>query len=113
MVDPDRLGAAYETARCDLVAETTTGGHWIGSLSSSALATATAISALAIVERHAPTASGRIVDEVRECALSELIVRSVRWLAKHQNADGGWGDTDKSPSNIATTMLVRADRQIE
>ncbi len=108
MVDPDRLLAAYETARCDLLAETTADGHWIGQLSSSALSTATAISALAIVERHAPTFSGRIVDEQRECALSELIVGSVRWLAKHQNPDGGWGDTDKSASNIATTMLVRA-----
>lgn len=108
MVDPDRLLAAYETARCDLLAESTAHGHWIGQLSSSALSTATAISALAIVERHAPTAAGRIVDEPRECALSELIMTSLRWLARHQNSDGGWGDTDKSLSNIATTMLVRA-----
>jgi squalene-hopene/tetraprenyl-beta-curcumene cyclase len=63
---------------------------------------------LAIVDRHAPTAGGRIVDEQRECALSELIVGSLRWLARHQNADGGWGDTDRSPSNIAATMVVRA-----
>ena len=33
---------------------------------------------------------------------------SVRWLAKRQNPDGGWGDTDKSFSNVATTMVVRA-----
>ncbi|REK12319.1 MAG: squalene--hopene cyclase [Planctomycetota bacterium] len=108
MVDSDRLLAAYETARCDLLAESTADGHWIGQLSSSALSTATAISALAIVERHAPTVAGRIVDEQRECALSELIMTSLRWLARNQNPDGGWGDTDKSESNIATTMLVRA-----
>ncbi len=108
MVDPDRLSAAYETARCDLLAESVTAGHWIGELSSSALSTATAISALALVERHAPTIAGRFVDENRECRLSELIMASVRWLAKHQNPDGGWGDTDKSSSNIATTMLVRS-----
>jgi squalene-hopene/tetraprenyl-beta-curcumene cyclase len=108
MVDPDRLLAAYETARCDLLAESATAGHWIGKLSSSPLSTATAISALAIVERHAPTAKGRIVDERRECALSELIMTSLRWLARHQNPDGGWGDTDKSLSNLAATMLVRA-----
>jgi squalene-hopene/tetraprenyl-beta-curcumene cyclase len=108
MVDPDRLLAAYETARCDLLSESVTAGHWIGRLSSSPLSTATAISALAIVERHAPCVAGRIVDERRERALSELIMASLRWLAKRQNADGGWGDTDKSPSNIATTMLVRA-----
>lgn len=108
MVDPDRLLAAYETARCDLLAESAEAGHWVGRLSSSALSTATAISALAIVERHAPTIAGRLVDERRETALSELIMTSLRWLAAHQNADGGWGDTDKSQSNIATTMLVRA-----
>ena len=108
MVDPDRLSAAYSTARCDLLAESATAGHWIGELSSSALSTATAISALALVERHAPTVAGRFADENRECRLSELIMASVRWLAKHQNSDGGWGDTDKSLSNVATTMLVRS-----
>jgi squalene-hopene/tetraprenyl-beta-curcumene cyclase len=108
MVDPDRLLAAYDTARCDLLAETTADGHWIGRLSSSALSTATAISALAIVERQAPLVAGRIVDEQRECALSQLIMTSMHWLADHQNPDGGWGDTEKSASNIATTMLVRA-----
>ncbi len=107
MVDPDRLSAAYETARCDLLAESAAAGHWIGELSSSPLSTATAISALAIVERHAPTVGGRFADELREGALSKLIMTSVRWLARRQNADGGWGDTDKSTSNLATTMLVR------
>ncbi len=107
MVDPDRLSAAYETARCDLLAECARAGHWIGELSSSPLSTATTISALAIVERRAPTAGGRFADEIREGALSKLIMNSVRWLAKNQNDDGGWGDTDKSTSNLATTMLVR------
>ena len=37
-----------------------------------------------------------------------LIVGGVRWLAEHQNADGGWGDTVKSISNISTTMLAHA-----
>jgi hypothetical protein len=74
----------------------------------SAPATATAISALAIVERQAPTVGGRFADEAREGRLSELIMASVHWLADRQNADGGWGDTDKCPSNLATTMLVRS-----
>src|SRR5205807_1883084 len=30
------------------------------------------------------------------------------WLAARQNADGGWGDTVRSFSNISTTMLCRA-----
>jgi len=107
MVDSDRLLAAYQTARCDLLAECKPAGHWTGHLASSAFATATAISALAIVERSRPTIAGRFADEPRECALSQLIMASVRWLARRQNADGGWGDTEGSPSNIATTMLVR------
>lgn len=109
MVDPDRLSAAFETARCDLLAESTTAGHWRGHPSSSPLATAAALAALTVVERHAPTTvTGRFVDEHRDCRLSELIMASLRWLAKHQNADGGWGDTARGPSNIAATMLVRA-----
>jgi squalene-hopene/tetraprenyl-beta-curcumene cyclase len=108
MVDPDRLGAAYETARCDLLAEMAPAGHWIGSLSSSPLATAAAASALAIVERHVLTRGERIVDAVQQSALSELIVASLRWLARRQNADGGWGDREKDASNPAATMLVRS-----
>ena len=30
------------------------------------------------------------------------------WLAANQNADGGWGDTTKSLSNISTTTLCWA-----
>jgi squalene-hopene/tetraprenyl-beta-curcumene cyclase len=37
-----------------------------------------------------------------------LIAGGMVWLAAHQNADGGWGDTVKSFSNISTTMLCRA-----
>ncbi|MGH9173755.1 MAG: prenyltransferase/squalene oxidase repeat-containing protein, partial [Vicinamibacterales bacterium] len=37
-----------------------------------------------------------------------LIDRGLSWLAEHQNADGGWGDTTKSLSNISTTMLAHA-----
>lgn len=113
MVDSDRLQAAWQTARADLISECDPSGHWTGLLSSSPLSTATAISALALAERHAPmNARGRFADEFRESRLSELLVASVHWLARHQNRDGGWGDTDKSLSNIATTMLVRAALQL-
>jgi len=102
MIDPDRLLAAYETARRDLLAERDPAGHWIGELSNSALSTATATSALAVV-------AGQAAEQRRPTApLEQLISRGLRYLAATQNNDGGWGDTDKSVSNIAATMLVRA-----
>lgn len=41
-------------------------------------------------------------------AVNQLIHGGVQYLLTHQNADGGWGDTDLSYSNIATTMLAVA-----
>lgn len=109
MISNARLLAAYEKARLDLLAERDPAGHWVGELATSALSTATAVSALAIVERHGATdASGCFADESRESRLSSMIVGGLHWLADHQNPDGGWGDTDKSYSNIATSMLVVA-----
>ena len=97
MPDPQRLLAAYETARDGLLAEREPSGHWEGELATSALSTATAVSALALVERHDATdGTGCFVDESRESRLSELIVKGLHWLADHQNEDGGWGDTEKS-----------------
>ncbi len=65
-------------------------GRWQGRLSSSALSTAVAAFALAKV------------DAVRH---RSLIEGGLKWLADHQNSDGGWGDTIKSLSNLSTTML--------
>ena len=93
MVDPDRLRSAYQVARDALLKERTAEGYWVGELSSSALSTATAVTALAIVDKTAH---------------ESLIDNGLRWLAEHQNTDGGWGDTVKSLSNISTTMLCRA-----
>src|SRR5688572_9491062 len=103
MLDTQRLLTAYETARRDLLAERVAAGHWEGRLASSALSTATAVSALAMIDRRGTPVAGE--DEAR---LVRLIVPGLQWLAKAQNPDGGWGDTDRSRSNIATTMLVRA-----
>ncbi|NLS95219.1 MAG: squalene--hopene cyclase [Planctomycetaceae bacterium] len=101
MIDHHRLKKAYEKARSDLLAGRIPGGHWEGQLSSSALSTATAVSALACVLRNRQTPT----DATR---LRSLIERGLSYVAAIQNSDGGWGDTDRSLSNIATTMLVRA-----
>lgn len=72
------------------------GGHWVGHLSSSALATATAVVAIAAARGAgvAPADADRLIDD------------GVAWLANTRNADGGWGDTTDSVSNISTTALV-------
>ncbi len=84
---------SVERLRADLLDQQTSDGHWTGYLSSSALSTATAVSALAMA------------DPVR---FESMITAGVDWLAANQNADGGWGDTTDSPSNLSTTMLARA-----
>ena len=92
-MDLARLERAYQTARAALLAERHPGGYWVGELSTSALSTAVAVSALSLVDArlHAP-----------------LIDRGIAWLSANQNADGGWGDTVKSFSNISTTLLCRS-----
>jgi squalene-hopene/tetraprenyl-beta-curcumene cyclase len=113
MVDTDRLLRAAAAVSGDLLARREPAGHWVGKLSSSALSTATATSALALLRRHlhgnkSPTQHP--ADD--EAGLSKLIMGGLEWLANAQNSDGGWGDTDRSVSNIATTMLVRAAFQL-
>ncbi|MEQ9407012.1 MAG: prenyltransferase/squalene oxidase repeat-containing protein [Fuerstiella sp.] len=80
----------------------TDGGWWEGELSTSALSTATAVMALSLAARQ-PGLN-------QECAdrYDRLIQNGLAWLVRHQNEDGGWGDTVLSLSNISTTMLANA-----
>jgi squalene-hopene/tetraprenyl-beta-curcumene cyclase len=92
------LEKAYQTALAALLAERHPDGYWVGELSTSALSTAVAVSALALVQKATDVYG----------SFTPLIENGVSWLASHQNSDGGWGDTVKSFSNISTTMLCRA-----
>jgi squalene-hopene/tetraprenyl-beta-curcumene cyclase len=65
--------------------------HWTGELSDSALSTATAVIALHLAESRDPLAAA-----------------GLDWLECTQNADGGYGDTVLSVSNISTTALCWA-----
>ena len=84
------LDEAIERAEAHLLGLRSEEGVWRGYLSGSALATATAVVAL------------RGVDAV---ANGERIGAGVSWLVANQNADGGWGDTTISGSNLSTTLL--------
>lgn len=68
-------------------------GHWTGRLSSSALATATAITALRLVDRDAH---------------ADAIRRGADWLLATQLPEGSWGDTTASRGNLSTTLLCWA-----
>ena len=87
------LASALKTATEALLGEMGAHGHWEGGLSSSALSTATAVVALATMDGERN---------------GDLIRGGLRWLADHQNADGGWGDTTRSRSNISTSALCWA-----
>lgn len=75
--------------------------HWTGELSASALSTATAVSALSLACRKMDESD--VTDRYRE-----LVRGGSAWLRTQQNPDGGYGDTDRSHSNIATSYLVLA-----
>lgn len=68
-------------------------GVWTGKLATSALATALASAAL---------------KESGDPGDARLAARGAAWLAGHANADGGWGDTPDSVSNLSATLIVAA-----
>lgn len=86
----DALDSAIASTQAHLDSLRNERGHWEGHLSSSALSTATAVVALSLVDR----------DKHAAC-----IQKGAEWLRDHRNADGGWGDTTISKSNLSTTLL--------
>ena len=82
-------------ARERLLAARNTAGHWTGHLSSSALATATAINALRLADAAGDTPQ-----------FASLIRRGCEWLLTTQRPDGSWGDTPTSQGNLSTTLLA-------
>lgn len=87
-VEYEALDAARDAAWARLLEAFQADGACTGRLSDSALAVALAALALNRGGRGVPARRG------------------LDWLAAHQNADGGWGDTTDSPSNLATTLLT-------
>ncbi len=97
-----RARITLDRLRSELLEARTDDGHWIGRLSASALSTATAVSAMSAVLVH----SSR--PPLSRDKLADLISRGIDALQRQQNPDGGFGDTDRSHSNIATSYLVLA-----
>ncbi len=90
---PAALSRALERTAQYLRTRQLAGGHWVGTLSSSALATAMAIVAL------------QLADPAR---YRDRMQRGRRWLLQTQAADGGWGDAVVDAANINATSLALA-----
>ncbi len=113
----ERIEQAIDRLRSDLIASKGSSNHWTGTLSTSALSTATAISALSICRDQFkkapwPIEHGASDDRYSPQRWDTLIEGGSSWLSRAQNPDGGFGDTDRSLSNIATTLLVLAAWQL-
>jgi len=96
-VDRAILASSLAKATSALLSSRNAQGVWTGALSSSALSTATAVTALALYDQH--------TEQNQNAA---LIALGLNWLAEHANNDGGWGDTIRSHSNLSTTLLCWA-----
>ena len=79
-MDPTIIDRMLHNAQKQLLAQRAPHGAWEGELSSSALATATAVFALSVVERYG---GGRYQQAAK---------RGLAWLDAVQNDDGGSGD---------------------
>ena len=98
-IDATRFKVCHEKVVADLLASRNASHHWEGYLSSSALSTATAVTALTLINDDQKNKS------TNTKAFQE---KGIQWLTDHVNDDGGWGDTTLSLSNISTTALVWA-----
>lgn len=83
---------------------------------SDVVATAMAVSALVLSEQHGgelgTSGQPEQLDSAYQGDLSELLIGSLHWLAKRQQDDGGWSGTGRPPSQLATTVIVRATFQL-
>ncbi len=104
MADERELREIWAGLAHELLELRGSGGHWRGELAPSPLATATAVSALCVRLKSSKDALRPTEREV----IHDSIVRGAAYLLSTQNEDGGWGDTDRSRSNIATAYLAYA-----
>lgn len=92
-MDKHQLENQYKILCNTLIAEQNSNGFWTGKLSSSALAVA--VSIVAIKLKNLPNHEDRVT-------------KGLQWLFNNVNADGGFGDTPESESNVSTSFLSYA-----
>ncbi|MGC6547883.1 MAG: prenyltransferase/squalene oxidase repeat-containing protein [Rubripirellula sp.] len=94
--------------RTELLNERVKEGYWEGKLSPSSLSTATAVSAISATLIHMSTDPSLDVEAEQSDQFKAAASKGIQALQNQQNTDGGFGDTDRSHSNIATSYLVLA-----
>ena len=85
-----KVQAIRESATTELMKRQGTSGKWDGMLSSSAISTSVSIFALSLID--APSHA-------------KAIEAGSQWLLSTMCADGSWGDSVESPSNMTATLL--------
>ena len=90
-MNKEQLQEMWQDAYDRLMQCRTASGMWNGKLSSSAISTSVSVFALQRIdsERYAP-----------------YIANGVKWLHDTMKADGSWGDSVESPSNMTATLLT-------
>ena len=91
MKNKEQLQELWDDAYARLMQRRTSNGMWEGWLSSSAISTSVSIFAL------------QRIDSKR---YASYIADGVRWLHATIKADGSWGDSVESPSNMTATLLT-------
>lgn len=87
----DKLKEMQADAMERLMKSRSEDGIWRGELSSSAISTSVSVFALQRIDSE---------------KYSREIENGVCWLHKTMKADGSWGDSVESPSNMTATLLT-------
>jgi squalene-hopene/tetraprenyl-beta-curcumene cyclase len=90
-MNKDQLKEMHTDAMKRLMKSRSADGMWRGALSSSAISTAVSVFALQRIDADRYTSQ---------------ISAGVRWLRATMRADGSWGDSVESPSNMTATLLT-------
>jgi len=90
LINPETFHQQFNELSSQLLQKRNSKGYWDGRLSSSALGVAVAITAL-----HFYDAEGNASE----------ISAGLNWLQNNANADGGFGDSMESISNVSTSLL--------
>lgn len=91
MINPDtKIQVQFSDLSTLLLQKRNAAGYWEGRLSSSALGVAVAITALHFFDAPGNTSG---------------ISSGLSWLERNINADGGFGDSPESVSNVSTSLL--------